>query len=130
MNERFKFRVWQKEKEHMYRNAAIGVGNEKVGYKLSNIKNKYVWEETDEFIINQYTGFNDQKGNKIFEGDIVKFGNKKSYLAEVIWDEYRFMFKLLNKNELLDKFSSWGKIKHVKIVGNKYENPELFKKET
>lgn len=129
MNERFRFRVWQKEKEHMYQNAAVGVGKNRVGYKLANIKNKYVWEETDEFIINQYTGFKDKAGIWIFEGDLVKFGNKRTYLTEVIWDEYKFAFKNVDTDKVEDKFSNWGKIKHVKVVGNIYENPELLEDE-
>ena len=129
MDDRFKFRVWHKEKEHMYRNVAIGVGKDKVGYKLGNIKGRYVWEETDDFIVNQSTGHKDMKGKWIFEHDIVKFGNKKSYLAIAVWDGYKFVFEDPESGDQEDKFAHWGKIKHVKIMGNIYEDKELTEEE-
>ena len=43
----------------------------------------------NETIIEEYTGLNDIKGTRIFEGDIVrqKFGRKNHY-SNVIWDSY------------------------------------------
>ena len=112
----------------MYRNAAIGVGTNKIGYKLANVKNKYVWENTDDFTINQYTGYEDKTGKRIFEGDIVQFGKKKKDRFIVVWNDYKFVFKKVGSKSLTDKFASWGRLKHVTILGNIYETPELLKK--
>jgi len=125
MNERFVFKVWHKEKEYMYKNVAVGVGKHKVGYKLSG-KRRYSWEETEKIVILQYTGYNDSKGNRIFDGDVLKFGSSKTYLASVHWVDYQFLFKKKGSSKYIDKFAHWGRVGKVKVMGNIYENPELL----
>ncbi|MFC1622135.1 YopX family protein [Patescibacteria group bacterium] len=125
MNRRFEFRVWHKEKEYMYRNVAIGVGKSKIGYRLSG-KKRYVWEEEGNIVVNQYTGYNDSKGEPIFDGDILKFGANGGYLATVLWDDYKFTFKIKGESTYTDKFGHWGRVSNVKVIGNIYENPELL----
>lgn len=125
MHDRFTFRVWHKEKEYMYKNVAIGVGKSKIGYKLSG-KKRYVWEETERIAVMQCTGYRDSKDKRIFDGDILKFGKRGNYLAEVRWDDYKFMFKKKGGKKLIDKFGHWGRVNHVEVVGNIYENPEIL----
>jgi uncharacterized phage protein (TIGR01671 family) len=123
---RFQFRVWHKKKDHMYKNVAVGVGESKVGYKMSGRK-RYVWERTEDVVINQYTGYKDSKGNEIFEGDILKFGKSRPYLATVHWIDYQFVFKKKGSSSYTDKFTHWGRVNNVEVLGNIYENPELLK---
>lgn len=125
MHERFTFRVWHKEKEYMYENVAIGVGKSKIGYKLSG-KKRYVWEETQKIVVMQCTGYKDNNGELIFDGDILEFGKRGDYIAIVLWDDYKFMFQKKGSKKLIDKFGHWGKISNVEILGNIHENPELF----
>ena len=125
MNERYEFKVWHKDKHYMYKNVAVGVGDNKIGYRLSG-KSRYSWENTEEIVILQYTGFIDSKGKKIFDGDILKFGTSKTYLMSVHWREYKFVFKKKGSTKLVDKFSQWNKIGNVLVLGNIYENPELL----
>ncbi|MFC1722303.1 YopX family protein [Patescibacteria group bacterium] len=126
MKNRFIFRVWHKGKKHMYENVAVGVGENKIGFKISG-KKRYVWEDTSNIVVNQCTGYTDNNGNNIFDGDILKFGKTNSYNASVHWEDYKFIFRKNGSTKDLDKFATWGKIKHVKIIGNVYENPELLK---
>jgi len=126
MNERFEFRVWHKEKNYMYRNVAVGVGENRVGYRLSG-KKRYSWEDTENIVILQYVGYKDSEGNKIFDGDILKFGSNKTYLASVLWQDYKFVFKKIGSSKTIDKFAQWNRILHVLVVGNIFENPELLK---
>jgi len=125
MNDRFEFKVWHKGKEYMYENVAIGVGNHKIGYRLSG-KRRYSWESTEDIEILQFTSYKDAKGTKIFEGDILKFGTSKTYLMSVLWKEYSYLFKKVGSTKLVDKFSQWNKIDNVLVIGNIYETPELL----
>lgn len=125
MTDRFTFRVWHKGKQYMYNNAAIGVGKNKVGYKISG-KKRYSWEETELIVVQQCTGYRDTKDTRIFEGDIVEFGKSKRTKGVVVWDEYRYMFNMQDEKKLNDKFGNWNRISYSKVIGNIYENPELL----
>lgn len=50
----------------------------------------YGYYEVDPSTVGQYTGLTDSKGNKVFEGDIVKGGIYTAY--EIKWDSYRAEF--------------------------------------
>jgi len=125
MNERFEFRVWHKGKKYMYENVAIGVGQNKVGYKTSG-KKRYVWEETNRIVVMQCTGFRDSNDIKIFDRDIIKFGKRGNYIGIVRWQSYKFMFRKKGAKKFVDKFGQWKTSNHVEVIGNTFENPELL----
>lgn len=68
--------------------------------------------------IGQYTGLKDKKGNKIFEGDIVKFGSfipgAEEYMGEINWDY-----------SLFDEYKYVWNIK-CEVVGNIHDNIDLL----
>jgi uncharacterized phage protein (TIGR01671 family) len=125
MHDRFKFRVWHKDKKYMYENVAVGVGKSKIGYKLAG-KKRYVWEETQKIVVMQCTGFQDSKGELIFDRDILKFGKRGNNIGLVRWVDYKFMVRKKGSKKYLDKFASWKKLGHVEVLGNLFENPGLF----
>ena len=125
MIDRYVFRVWHKGKQHMYKNVAIGVGTNKIGYKMSG-KRRYTWEEAENIVVNQCTGFKDSHDKNIFEGDIVRFGNNNSQIMSVHWQDYKYLFRKKLSSKSIDKFQHWKRFKSVEVIGNIFENSELL----
>ena len=109
----------------MYKNVAIGVGINKIGYKMSG-KNRYTWEETENIVVSQCTGFVDSHDNTIFEGDIVRFGINNSQIMSVHWEGYKYLFRKGRSSKFIDKFQHWERFKSVEVIGNIFENSELL----
>lgn len=77
--------------------------------------------------VGQYTGLNDKNGNKIFEGDTLKFinsDNETSYY-DVVYSETDCRW-IIRQNgiyeDVLDKFVE----RYMTVVGNIYDNPKLL----
>ena len=88
--------------------------------------------KVDKNTICQYTGFNDNHGNKIWENDLIEckeFSNGyliKHFLSQVEWDDggTGFAFK--------DSKHGWAfmdslTVYECQVIGNIYDNPELLK---
>lgn len=83
--------------------------------------------------LGQYTGYNDIKGNKIYEGDIVKHhihtrGYEhldKNYFVDFSCGEYVLKTDLENEDcEFIENnYVAWDR---CEIVGNIYDNKELL----
>lgn len=80
---------------------------------------------TERMIYQQYTGLKDRKGNKIFEGDIVR------YPAPVLGPEDVGEFDILlisfkNGSFYMGEDILWNANTDCEIIGNIFEQPELI----
>lgn len=79
MNDRFKFRVWNKNTHSFTTGGAIKFGGlcfvdeEDFGIKLG--------EHQECYIIEQCTGLKDKNGNLIYEGDVIQFTHNRGYFT-------------------------------------------------
>lgn len=147
MQDRFKFRVWNKLAKVMTYNVCLGNFELKAGETLSN---KIDWigidyNEPETFIcfkdtateyleLMQCTGLKDKNGKLIFEGDLLKAN--RTYFTSI--GEIKFG---LDRNEHLGFFIDWHDksecirqdlqywLPWVEVIGNIYENPELLELE-
>jgi len=71
------------------------------------------WLSSDELEpVEQWTGFQDSKGQDVYEGDILTFPNTTPFIIE--WDNDR------------GEFTKWLPRNRVTIIGNIHETPELL----
>jgi hypothetical protein len=109
MNNRFKFRHWDKHQKAM------------VGMKTSEVE-CLLWEED----LMQCTGLKDKNGKLIFERDIVKWQRQKES-GDVFFKNARFWVRDFYLSWLDDPTDAFGEnLINLEIIGNIYENPELF----
>ena len=88
----------------------------------------------DENTIFQYTGLNDKNGKKIFEGDIVRYGEicgeVKFGLHESNWQigkhNQGFFVTFPKEYFLRNELGYWRN--KIAVVGNVFDNPELLEK--
>ena len=88
----------------------------------------------DEDTICQYTGLTDKNGKKIFEGDIVRYGE---ICGEVKFGLYESNWQICKHNQgffvtfpkeyfLRNELGYWRN--KIAVVGNVFDNPELLEK--
>lgn len=128
MNDRFKFRVWDKGNEHYvdYADLLYIEPSGEITYACydGDREDMYYYEQ-DDVVIEQCTGLRDKNGKLIFEGDIVKtewFDEKTIY--QVVWDEKMACFCFDGKNifYLFDDLPA----DVTEIIGNIHEKPEML----
>lgn len=111
-----KFRAWDKAMRRwvpQYSNMVVPIGS------------MSAWAEERGFELPEYTGLKDFNGVEIYEGDILiddDYPEDDISYAEVRWVE--------TEKHIGWKAYQWGFDKEYfteyKVVGNKYENPELL----
>lgn len=114
-NERFKFRVWDKE-EKKYSGYTLLLDR---SGELDNLS----WDgdllETDpnRFTIEQCTGLRDKNGRLIFEGDVLGYADKASIVVE--WDCKNANFLFTQISDGLDEYIF--RVVKLEIIGNIHE---------
>ncbi len=131
MENRFRFRIWDKFCETWLTDFAINQDGE---------INKFLNSEEAlkrRFVLMQCTGMKDDTGKLIYEGDIVEIWKMKGNIQKrmvVKWRDTQCSFRLYDLSAmgatpqklLSPEKRSMGAVTSIKIIGNAYENPELL----
>ncbi len=150
-----KFRAWDKKKKKMILwqpqydiglTAIMADGSLLINVPYQNGGNTELHREcvdADDYIVMQFTGAMDTKGNEVYKGDVLKTlhyneGKKKHYLYhEIVWDDKWFLWKCVSSGSTSVSLSVNGNCmlkvylnsaKEFEIIGNIYENPDLLTK--
>ena len=139
-----KVRAWDKKKKMWLGNdllflfANSGTFNTEeraIGLK-NGLQNPYLTDEKNELEMDvewvQYTGFQDILKRDIYEGDILQLNNDSSFITLVVFHQPigGFGLKYPEKDDRLFPIITPMIIERVlscKIIGNKFEDPELLK---
>ena len=98
-----------------------GDGDFAIIYQQEPTVEKYpVYADT----VGQYTGLTDKNGTKIFEGDIVKYGDS---VHNVVFEQRNgtAYFGLVYSTLETLSFGHYQDLKQIEVIGNIYDNPEL-----
>lgn len=151
-NRAIKFRIWSKEfKTWLCEDSQYLVmdGSEVIAAPWSTINFR---TDNENYVIQQFTGFKDETGKEVYEGDIVEFvywvgdfalmdmteeefkKNQKEIgqkiLGQLAWNETMGAFYIISGNpEASHSMFPATYAGHVgaKVLGNIFENPELLK---
>ena len=144
MNREIKFRAWDRKEMEMKRvlnisfiSWSVTIGN--IGDETTE-RNSFRNEETDRFILMQYTGLKDKHGTEIYEGDILRYRpyhnleyRDRFDIHAVEWGETgdsdgyshsRHQEWICGRDSLADVVDG-----ECEVIGNIYENPKLLEKD-
>ena len=131
MNNRFKFRVWDKLAERM-----IYPHNDNQQHFIIDLNGQFHNLQNgsggDDYVIQQYTGLNDNNDDPIYEGDILKnhYDVGNNIIGQVLYESdhggYIFQWKRKGRGQDYKNLNCDVAFESV-IVGNKFEHSELLK---
>jgi len=130
MNNRFKFRVWDKLAERM-----IYPHNDNQQHFIIDLNGRFHNLQNgsggDDYVIQQYTGLTDSNDDPIYEGDILKnhYDVGNNIIGQVLYESdhggYIFQWKRKGRGQDYKNLNCDVAFESV-IVGNIFENSELL----
>ena len=130
MNNRFKFRVWDKLAERM-----IYPHNDNQQHFIIDLNGRFHNLQNgsggDDYVIQQYTGLNDINDDPIYEGDILKnhYDVGNNIIGQVLYESdhggYIFQWKRKGRGQDYKNLNCDVAFESV-IVGNIFEHSELL----
>jgi uncharacterized phage protein (TIGR01671 family) len=126
-------------REILFRGKSIAVGSWLEGsliikdakicycYTIIADKNENCYPDVKPETIGQYTGLNDCKGGKIFEGDIVECDNgieDEKFRGFIVWDDLRWGIDW--GTDIFPLYFCGETDMEITIIGNKWDNTELL----
>ena len=137
MKDRFKFRVWCKERKEWEKDQVAITNKENYIIDFSNQNFTRVTNiDPVQHEINFCTGLKDKNGKLIFEGDILKekyFDSDKeqfeyAYLQIGYDEKWCSYYQQVIDYDYKEAFPEFDfKEENIEVIGNIYENPELLK---
>ena len=131
MNRQLKFRVWDKLAERM-----IYPHNDNQQHFIIDLNGRFHNLQNgsggDDYVIQQYTGLNDNNDDPIYEGDILKnhYDVGNNIIGQVLYEAdhggYIFQYKRNGPNQNYINLNCDVAFESV-IVGNIFEHSELLK---
>jgi len=79
------------------------------------------WRDYSEGVLMQYTGLKDKNGKEIYEGDITSL-----HCGVVTFDEGSFGIEYKDRFDEATSCELIFQNKHVEVIGNVFDNPELI----
>lgn len=129
MNNRLKFRVWDKDRKCFFNNDEVVIyPNGEVSFFNAD----YDFAET---VVNQCTGLKDKNGKLIYENDLIKC---PSGIYRIAVDDFGLWTAIYNNNPLKGVVEWSDMVKEyafnqenveLEVLGNIHQNPELLKDE-
>lgn len=127
MDNRFKFRIWDKPTSKMFYDVALGfikapMRSDWVCADTPDGQISYTGNRLKDIEIMQCTGLEDKNGKLIFEGDIAI---NEGTVCIIKWDNDKCAFFAETASEYF-AFEEDITIEDFEIIGNIYQNPELI----
>lgn len=112
------FRVYDKEAKEYNRDKEVLLSSNGNIYRIHTITGELQQIKPELLEVEFYTGFKDENGYKIYEGDIVDTGD----FRDVVKFEKSKGWILQQTLDSLDDYRDW----QLEVIGNIHENPELL----
>jgi phage uncharacterized protein TIGR01671 len=138
MNDRFRFRVWDKSFHKYCENVIVSTINEEITVYGRLVNGRTQLIPNSHVVLEQCTGLKDKNGRLIYEGDILEFDlsiptNGGHHRGIVYWKNQNNLIVWMISS--LKHTGSWDirQIAHpndwmtwAEVIGNIHENPELL----